>query len=63
MRDSIFKMITDIVDNAVDMCISDEQIPKRAGMSDELNSVLLPIIPLEPMTTEDAGEALAARTS
>ncbi len=25
MRDSIFKMITDIVDNTVDMCISDDQ--------------------------------------
>ena len=25
MRDSIFKMITDTVDNVVDMCISDDQ--------------------------------------
>ena len=25
MRDSIYKMITDIVDNTVDMCIADDQ--------------------------------------
>ena len=31
MRDAIYKMITDIVDNTVDMCISDEDVYKRQG--------------------------------
>ena len=31
MRDSVYKMITDIVENAVDMCISDEQDPRGLG--------------------------------
>ena len=42
------KMITDIVENAVDMSISDEQAPAEWDLS-ELNSLLLPIIPLEPI--------------
>ena len=49
MRDAIYKMITDIVDNTVDMCISDD-----VGAEDwdlhELNSVLLPLIPLQLLT-------------
>ncbi len=51
MRDSIYKMLTDIVDNTVDMVIGED-----AGVEDwnfgELNSLLLPIIPLEPITRE-----------
>ena len=45
MRDSIFKMITDIVDNTVDMCISDEQDTSEWNLQ-ELNGLLIPIIPL-----------------
>lgn len=48
MRDSIFKMITDIAENAVDISISDE-----ADMDDwdfnELNTLLIPTIPLRPV--------------
>ena len=45
MRDSIYKMITDTVDNTVDMCIADDQ--DRADWNlVELDSLLLPIIPL-----------------
>jgi preprotein translocase subunit SecA len=45
MRDSIFKMITDIVDNTVDMCISDNQDTSEWNLQ-ELNGLLIPIIPL-----------------
>ncbi len=51
MRDSIFKMITDIVDNTVDMCFG-ESADKESWDLHELNSVLLPIIPLSPVTKE-----------
>ena len=46
MRSVIMKMITDIVENAVDMSISDEQEPAEWDLS-ELNSLLLPVIPLD----------------
>ena len=50
MRDAIFKMITDIAENAVDISISDD-----ADIDDwnfaELNALLLPTIPLRPVNT------------
>ena len=49
MRDSIYKMITDIVDNAVDRCLSDD-VDSSEWNLEEFNSVLLPIIPLAPLT-------------
>ncbi len=49
MRNVIMKMITDIVENAVDLSISDEQGPEDWNLT-ELNSLLLPIIPLSPIT-------------
>ena len=51
MRDAIFKMITDRVESCVDTCISSE-IPKDEWNLNELNQLLLPIIPLEPITEE-----------
>ena len=51
MRDSIYKMITDIVDNAVDRCLSDD-VDSSEWNLEEFNSVLLPIIPLVPLTPE-----------
>ena len=51
MRDSIFKMITDVVDYAVNMCINDEMDADDWDL-EELNSVLLPIIPLDKLTHE-----------
>ncbi len=48
MRDVILKMVTDIVENAVDMSISDEQIAGEVGFK-ELNTLLLPIVPLKPV--------------
>ncbi len=52
MRDVILKMITDIVENAVDMSISDEQTPDNWDLG-ELNSLLLPIIPLKSISLEN----------
>ena len=51
MRDAIYKMITDIVDNTVDMVIGEENDSEEWNLA-ELNSLLLPIIPLEPITKE-----------
>ena len=51
MRDAIYKMITDIVDNAVDMCFSDDVDSEEWDLN-EFNSVLRQIIPIEPLTAE-----------
>ena len=48
MRDLIVKMIQDIVDNSVDMTISEDQTPENWDMK-ALNMLLLPVIPLEPI--------------
>ncbi|MCM1044858.1 MAG: preprotein translocase subunit SecA [Candidatus Gastranaerophilales bacterium] len=49
MRDYIYKMITDITENCVDISINED-----AGVEDwdfnELNTLLLPTIPLQPVT-------------
>ena len=50
MRDTIYKMITDIVDSTVDMCFSD--VDAVDWDLNEFNTTLLPIIPIEPLTTE-----------
>ena len=53
MRDVILKMVTDLVENAVDLTISEEQSPEEWDLN-ELNTLLLPIVPLKPITlTED----------
>lgn len=52
MRNVIMKMITDIVENAVDISISDEQSPEEWNLT-ELNSLLLSIIPLPPITLNE----------
>ncbi len=51
MRDSILKMIEDDVDGVVDMCIGESNDPEEWDLKD-LNSVLLPMIPQEPVTQE-----------
>ncbi len=50
MRDSIFKMVTDIAENAVDISISDEADIDDWDFS-ELNALLLPTIPIRPVNT------------
>ena len=52
MRNVIMKMITDIVENAVDLSISDDQSPEEWNLT-ELNSLLLSIIPLQPIVLKD----------
>lgn len=52
MRDLILKMITDTVENAVDMSISDDQSPDKWDLK-ELNNLLLPVIPLKPVILND----------
>ena len=51
MRDAIFKMITDTVEDCVDTSINDENDVAEWDFA-ELNSLLLPIVPLEPVTAE-----------
>ena len=52
MRDSIYKMITDTVEHAVEMCFSDD-VDTAEWDLEEFNSVLLPTIPLKALTKED----------
>ncbi len=52
MRGVIMKMLTDIVEGAVDMSIGDEQSPEKWNFK-ELNELLLPIIPLQPVELND----------
>lgn len=51
MRDAVLKMIQDQVEKIVDTCISSE-IEREEWDLNELNELLLPIIPLEPVTDE-----------
>ena len=49
MRDVVLKMITDIVENTVDSCLSDDHSSEEWDM-DALNAMLLQVFPLEPVT-------------
>ena len=51
MRDVIYKMITDVVEHCVDMAIGEDAGSDEWDFN-ELNSLLLPIIPLKPVTKE-----------
>ena len=51
MRDVVYKMITDIVEKAVDQSIGEDQSKDEWDYA-ELNQLLLSIIPLEPVTKE-----------
>lgn len=53
MRDLVLKMITDIVENAVDMSIADDQAPAQWDLK-ELNTLLLPVIPLKPVMLSES---------
>ena len=52
MRDAIYKMMTDFVENAVDTCISDD-LPQEEWNITELNQIIFPVIPMEPVTAEE----------
>ena len=49
MRDVIYNMLTETVEAAVNMCISDDQPSSEWNLA-ELNEILLPNIPMEPVT-------------
>ncbi len=51
MRDFIYKMITDIVESSVDTAINDDLEPEEWDLK-ELNTLLLPIIPLQPVVLD-----------
>ena len=51
MRDVIYKMITDIAENCVDISINDDADVEEWDFK-ELNALLLPTIPLQPVTAE-----------
>ena len=51
MRDAIYKMITDIVENCIDICIGDDNDFEEWDFN-ELNTLLIPTIPLQPVTAE-----------
>ncbi len=51
MRDVIYKMITDITENCVDICINEDADVSEWDFN-ELNTLLIPTIPLQPLTPE-----------
>ena len=52
MRDAILKMVQEQVEKSVDRCIS-EEIDRADWNLVELNELVLPVIPLDPITKED----------
>ena len=48
MRDTIYKMLTDVVERLVSLCVSDEQ-PCAEWDLQELNQILLPVVPIKPV--------------
>ncbi|MCX4322845.1 MAG: preprotein translocase subunit SecA [Lachnospiraceae bacterium] len=48
MRDAIYKMITDITENCVDICIGDDSDFEEWDYN-ELNTLLIPTVPLKPV--------------
>ena len=51
MRDFIYKMITDIAENCVDISINEDAEVEEWNFN-ELNTLLIPTIPLQPVTAE-----------
>ena len=52
MRDTIIRMINDIVEHAIDLAIPDEAKNSEWNL-EELNELLLPIIPLKAVSTDE----------
>ena len=52
MRDSIYKMINEVVEKCVNICIGDDGTPEQEDIS-ELNNLLIPIIPIKPLSYTD----------
>ena len=55
MRDCILKRMLDFVEATVDTCLSDD-VNKEEWDLEELNQLLTPVIPLEPVTVESIAD-------
>ena len=53
MRNSVIKMITDFVESVVNRCIREDASPKEWDYT-EINELLLPTIPLEPVVYDES---------
>ncbi|MCC8151945.1 MAG: preprotein translocase subunit SecA [Lachnospiraceae bacterium] len=53
MRSVIYKMITDRVENTVDTCLSDDDEGGKSWDVLEMNELLIPVIPIEPLGEDD----------
>ena len=51
MRDVVYKMLVETVENMVDKCIGDDQKPEEWDLGD-LNTALIPVVPIEPVTLD-----------
>ena len=54
MRDTIIQMIDELIEKYVNSVINDSQIPEEWNLN-ELNEILLPMIPFEPITFDAKG--------
>ena len=52
MRNSILKMLMEVVEGCVDTSISEDQLPEEWDLN-ELNQLLLPIVPMKPVALSD----------
>ncbi|MCD8133868.1 MAG: preprotein translocase subunit SecA [Clostridiales bacterium] len=53
MRSVIYKMITDRVENTVDNCLAEDEEGQKTWDVTEMNELLVPVIPIEPLTPEE----------
>ena len=53
MRDAVYRMITEQVENTVDNCLADDQSNGNTWDIKGLNDLLIPVIPLTPLKEED----------
>ncbi|MCD7865924.1 MAG: preprotein translocase subunit SecA [Clostridiales bacterium] len=53
MRSVIYKMITDRVENTVDNCLAEDEEGQKTWDVTEMNELLIPVIPIEPVTQEE----------
>ncbi|MBU5478247.1 preprotein translocase subunit SecA [Eubacterium sp. MSJ-13] len=60
MRDTIYKMITDVVEKCVSSIIGDETAPEEWDIA-ELNNVLRPIVPIEKIVLTEEEEKHATK--
>ncbi len=53
MRDAVYRMITEQVENTVDSCLAEDQSNGNTWDIGSLNDLLLPVIPLAPIKASD----------